>query len=323
MRIITWGVYLFLLLVVPRILFYIFYILRLYIIGFIVAAGVFVLILWGAAFGRTNLIVNRVDIYSDSLPESFDGFTIAQFSDLHIGSLLNSDREIGEVVQLINDLHPDIIIFSGDLVNIRHNELDVKTMELLGSLTAPYGVVSAIGNHDVGHYIKDSVSLSKEHNLDSLITKQRAMGWQLIQDSTVYLLNSNDSISLSVLDFSPALQGSRHSSQFPEVDLTSVYRNIPNSSFNITVSHIPQLWDQITALGYGDLTLSGHVHSMQMKLSVAGHKFSPAQLMYDRWSGLYENNGKYLYINDGIGYVGFPMRLGADPEITLLTLRRQ
>ena len=105
-------------------------------------------------------------------------------------------------------------------------------------------------------------------------------------------------------------------------DRSGAYRGVPDSLYNITAVHIPQLWGQIADAGYGDLTLAGHVHSMQMKLRLLGRAFSPAQLLYTRWSGRYDEGGRTLYINDGTGYVVFPMRLGAYPEITLITLRR-
>ena len=105
-------------------------------------------------------------------------------------------------------------------------------------------------------------------------------------------------------------------------DLSGAYRGVPDSLYNITAVHIPQLWGQIADAGYGDLTLAGHVHSMQIKLRLFGRAFSPAQLLYTRWSGRYDEGGRTLYINDGTGYVVFPMRLGAYPEITLITLRR-
>ena len=137
-----------------------------------------------------------------------------------------------------------------------------------------------------------------------------------------YLRRGGDSISLTGLSFDPALRHMRHDPDLPPADLSGAYRGVPDSLYNITAVHIPQLWGQIADAGYGDLTLAGHVHSMQMKLRLFGRAFSPAQLLYTRWSGRYDEGGRTLYINDGTGYVVFPMRLGAYPEITLITLRR-
>lgn len=195
-------------------------------------------------------------------------------------------------------------------------------MRLLGGLRAPYGVVAVTGNHDAGVYIKDSIAHPAQASLAEVVARQREMGWRVLEDTTVYLRRGGDSISLTGLSFDPALRHLRHAPDLPPANLNAAYRGVPDSLYNITAVHIPQLWDQIAGEGYGDLTLSGHVHSMQLKIGLFGHAFSPAQLIYTRWSGRYDEKGRTLYINDGTGYVAFPMRLGAWPEITLITLKR-
>ena len=235
---------------------------------------------------------------------------------------MRPEAELRRLVDSVNSLRPDLIVFCGDLVNIRSSELDARARQLLGGLRAPYGVVSVTGNHDAGLYIKDTVAQSPAASLAEVIARQRAMGWNVLEDTTVYLRRGGDSISLTGLSFDPALRHMRHDPDLPPADLSGAYRDVPDSLYNITAVHIPQLWGQIADAGYGDLTLAGHVHSMQMKLRLFGRAFSPAQLLYTRWSGRYDEGGRTLYINDGTGYVVFPMRLGAYPEITLITLRR-
>jgi predicted MPP superfamily phosphohydrolase len=226
-------------------------------------------------------------------------------------------------VDTINALQPDLVVFSGDLVNIRSTELTSDVLAILGRLRAPYGVISTLGNHDVGLYIKDTVALPRAENNRQVIDRQRQIGWRMLLDSTLYLRRGSDSISVTGISFDPTLQKFRHSFDLPEISLAAAYDGVPEGMFNLTVSHLPQLWPNIIALGRGNLTLAGHVHSMQIKGHLFGRAFSPAQLMYDRWSGRYDDAaGNTLYINDGIGYVGFPMRLGADPEITLFTLKK-
>lgn len=286
------------------------------------AAGCVALLVWGAAYGRRAIVVNRVTVTSDRLPEAFSGLRVVQFSDTHIGSMVHSHRELKALVDTINDLRPDLVVFSGDLVNIRYSELDPKAMELLGALRAPMGVVSVLGNHDVGLYVKDTVALPPAVNTRRHIARQRAMGWRMLLDSTVYLHRGGDSISLSGISFDRSLQQFRHAFDLPVPGLERVYTDVPQGLFNLTVSHLPQLRSNIAALGFGDLILAGHVHSMQMKLRIGKRRYSPAQWFYDEWSGLYDNDGHRLYINDGIGYVGFPMRLGAYPEVTLIVLER-
>ena len=133
--------------------------------------------------------MNEVEIRTAALPAAFDGFRIVQFSDLHIGTLVRPEREMNRLVDTINALRPDLVVFSGDLVNIRYTELDQPAREILGAIRAPFGVVSTLGNHDVGIYVKDTVALPPEVNTARLIGLQREMGWNMLLDSTVYLLS--------------------------------------------------------------------------------------------------------------------------------------
>ena len=230
------------------------------------------------------------------------------------------ERELTRIVDSVNALHPELVIFTGDLVNIRASELDKRAVRLLRRIEAP--VVSVTGNHDVGSYIKDTVSLPREQSHADLLAAQRAMGWRVLDDETLYLHRGGDSISLSGVSFDPALRKQRHDSDLEATNLDRVYAGVPDSLYNLTAVHLPQLWEQITARGYGDLTLAGHVHAMQFKVRLFGRAWSPAAWLYERWSGRYDEQGRTLYINDGTGYVAYPMRLGAWPEVTLFTLKR-
>lgn len=320
MATVMWLFWVWMVTVSPRLAFYVFALLHLRRTG--VAAGLCIaaVLVWGATRGRTTILVNRVDICSERLPQDFDGMRIVQISDIHLGTIVRPEQELTRIADSINALRPELVIFSGDLVNIRSSEMDARAVRLLRRIEAP--VVSITGNHDVGAYIKDTVSLPREVSLAQVIACQRAMGWRVLDDETVYLHRGGDSISLSGISYDPQIRKRRHDRQIEATNLDTVYRNIPDSLYNLTVVHLPQLWDQITAAGYGDLTLAGHVHSMQMKINLFGWKWSPAAWTYDRWSGRYDDDGRTLYINDGTGYVAFPMRLGAYPEITLFTLRR-
>ncbi|MDE6779800.1 MAG: metallophosphoesterase [Alistipes sp.] len=288
--------------------------------GAVAAAALAALLVYGACGWRDMLTVTRVEIRSERLPEAFDGFRIVQFSDLHIGSLVHPRAEMRRLVDTINSLNADLVVFTGDLVNIRYTELDDETMRLLGGIEAP--VLSVTGNHDTGIYVRDSVSLPREENIRLLLERQRRMGWTVLDNETAYIRRGGDSIAVTGLSFDLSLRNVRHSGKTPDADIRPAYEGVPQGMFDITLAHIPQMWELVTGLGAGDLTLSGHVHSMQSKVRLFGRQYSPARLMYRRWSGLYEKNGRYLYINDGIGYVGVPMRLGAKPEITLFTLER-
>lgn len=317
-----WLFWIWLLLTLPRLVCYLFRRMHLPRAGIAVGVGVAGSLIWGATIGRTTLHVSRTEICSAKLPAAFDGFRIVQLSDMHIGTLVSPERELQRIVDSVEALQPDLIVFTGDLVNIRSSELNDRNAAVLRRLQAPCGVFSVTGNHDAGVYIKDSMRQPAAESLQEVIAWQRRSGWQVLEDTTVYLTRGGERISFSGISFDPALRKKRHDSELPPARLDVVYRGVPDSLFNITAVHLPQLWTQVLDFGYGDLTLAGHVHSMQMKLRICGRSFSPARLLYKRWSGRYDDGARTLYINDGTGYVLYPMRLGAWPEISLITLRR-
>ena len=321
MRIIMWFSWSWFLLQLPRFTCYLFRALHLPRLGVAAGALVAFALLYGAAYGRRALRVEQVEICSPRLPASFDGFRIAFFSDLHLGALVDTEGEVGRLAARINALKPDVVLFGGDLVNIRYTELDTTAQRLLRQIEAP--VYSVLGNHDVGSYIRDTVALPSDVSTRRLIARQQAMGWHLLQDSTLYLHRGGDSIALSGISFDPLLKKQRHDSRMPQCNTADTYRGVPRELFDITLVHLPQYWSQVTDCGYGDLTLSGHTHAMQLKLHIGrGRGWSPARLLYKEWSGRYDRDGRTLYITDGVGYVGYPMRIGAPPEITLFTLKR-
>lgn len=281
-------------------------------------------LLVGVVRTRKELKVERVEISSARLPESFDGYRIAFFSDLHIGSMTQVKAMCRNIVEVVNSLDADLVVFGGDLVNARYDELTPELQTILSEIVSRDGVVAVLGNHDTGVYVKDTVALPIEENTRLVKGRIGAMGWRIIDDETVVVAQGGDTITLTGIGFSRELLEHRHSANVADsLDLRPIYEGVPSEKFNISVSHMPQLWRKISSLGYGDLVLSGHVHSMQMKLRLGKWQFSPAQLMYDEWSGHYTEGTSHLYITDGVGGVGFHLRLGAPPEITLLTLRQR
>ncbi len=282
---------------------------------------VFGIMLWGATEGRSRIRVTEVEIRSDKIPASFDGYRIAQISDLHIGNYAQRNTLIQRVVQRVNALHPDLIISSGDLVNLSARELTPRYQEILSGLKAPDGVMSVFGNHDLGFYMQEDPNFTPQQSVRMLIEKQHAMGWRLLQNETVYIHRGADSISVSGVKYPRDGHHNGRDSGLGGCDLVATYRGVPDSLFNLMISHTPQNWDEIRTETPADLTVAGHVHAMQMKLPFGERGWSPARWMYDRWSGLYEEDGKTLYINDGIGYVMYPMRIGTRPEVTLFTLK--
>lgn len=277
----------------------------------------------GVVRTRKEVTIKRVEITSTRLPEAFDGYRIAFFSDLHISSIASVAEMCQELIEQINSLDADLVVFGGDLVNIRYDELSPELQEILGGTKARDGVFAVLGNHDTGVYVRDTVALPIEENTRLLKGCIAQMGWRMLDDETEWLVRGIDSLSVTGIGFSHELLEHRHSANVADsLDLRPIYEDIPHDKFNITLSHMPQLWRKISTLGYGDLVLSGHVHAMQMKLRIGAHEFSPAQLMYKEWSGHYKEQNSHLYITDGVGSVGFHLRIGAPPEITELTLRR-
>ena len=293
------------------------------VMGAAVSVLAVVIFVYGMAVTRTDYEVRRVVIESEKVPESFDGYKIVQISDMHVGNMVCQQRELNEIISICNGLDADAIAFTGDLVDIRYSELTDDVLERLARLKARDGIYSVTGNHDIGVYVKDSISLPPAVSVQKVIEAQRKIGWRVLEDETIHLRRGEDSISLTGISFSPVLQEFRHSAKIPDVAIEKAYDGKAEGGFNVTLVHIPQLWDVIVSKQLADLTLSGHVHAMQMKLPIGKRGISPSRVKYRRWSGLYEQSGRWLYINDGVGYVLYPMRIGARPEITLFELRRR
>lgn len=293
------------------------------VMGAAVSVLAVVIFVYGMAVTRTDYEVRRVVIESEKVPKSFDGYKIVQISDMHVGNMVCQQQELNEIISICNGLEADAIAFTGDLVDIRYSELSDDVLEHLARLKARDGIYSVTGNHDIGVYVKDSISLPPAVSVQKVIEAQRKIGWRVLEDETIHLRRGEDSISLTGISFSPVLQEFRHSAKIPDVAIEKAYDGMAEGGFNVTLVHIPQLWDVIVSKQLADLTLSGHVHAMQMKLPIGKRGISPSRVKYRRWSGLYEQNGRWLYINDGVGYVLYPMRIGARPEITLFELRRR
>lgn len=321
----TWVFYIYMIVAVARGPFNVAFLISrnilIRLLGAAIGVAMIATFIYGAVVTRTDYQLNRVVIKSQRVPRNFSGYKIVQISDLHIGSMLNPEKEIAEIVDLCNRERPDLVAICGDLINIRYEELTPSINRELQRLSAKDGVYSILGNHDVGVYIKDSLTFTPENNTRQLIEQQQKLGWKVLDNASDKIYRNGDSIYIVGISYQAELQDHRHSRNLPTIDIKSAYKDVSEESFSITLSHIPQLWDKILEETNSDLTLAGHVHSMQIKLPIGKRGISPAMIPYKRWSGLYEEQGRWLYINDGVGYVGFPMRIGAKPEITLFELR--
>lgn len=291
-------------------------------VGLPLAALVFTMMWWGATVGRNSIQVERVEVSSPRLPESFNGYRIAQISDLHVGTWGEDTHFIDRLVDSVNNLKPDLIVFTGDAVNRESSEF-VPFIKSLSRLKAPDGVFSVLGNHDYGDYISWNSPKQKKANLDSLKAYQKKAGWKLLDNGHVAIRNKKgDSIVLIGVGNWGEPPFSRYG------DLFAAYPDGKHNddNFKILLSHNPEHWNrEVSRKSNIDLTLSGHTHAMQIMLSIGSWKWSPAKYRYDQWGGLYgrnNDNGEKtnVYVNIGAGEVGIPMRLGATPEITLITL---
>ena len=283
----------------------------------IVTAGIpFLSLIYGIAWGRFNFIIRKSNIEFKNLPKSFHGFKIAQLSDFHLGSFLNYPEKVKEIVQLINDQKADIILFTGDFVNNVSEEIDMF-IQILSKLNATHGVYSILGNHDYGEYVPWNSQVEKDANLKRLIELQKQIGFHV-------LLNGNESIEIE--DEFITLIGVENWGlpPFPQYgDLNKALENVDIDSFKILMSHDPTHWDaQVVGKTNIDLTLSGHTHGAQFGVEIPGWRWSPVDLRYKQWGGIYKNGKQALNVNTGIGFIGFPGRIGMPPEVGLITLRR-
>ncbi len=295
-------------------------------LGLVLASVLMVVMVCGATIGRTRLRVEHVEVASPRVPPAFDGYRIVQFSDVHLGTMSRPVAHIVRLAEKISSLGADMVVNTGDLVNLTHDELSPQAMLAFGRIGARDGVWSVWGNHDLGFYMRKDSRFTPESNLAALEQKLFMMGWGMLSDRSVWIRRGGDSLLLTGLDYPHDRRLNSNNSTLAGVDIPAAYESVEGDPFNVVLAHTPRLWDDILASGRGDLTLSGHVHSMQTKLSVGDWRWSPAQYMYDRWSGKYTSGGdeknRVLWVNDGIGCVGYPMRIGARGEITVITLKR-
>ena len=280
-------------------------------IGLAIALLTMAYLIFGATEGKRYFQVKETTIESKDVPQGFDGYRIVQLSDMHVGSWNGNTQAMEKAVSIINDLQPDLIVFTGDLVNNLASELD-NFIPVFSKLKAKDGVYSVLGNHDYSTYIHWENPEDQKEELVRLKQKQAEMGWTMLNNRHIKLYNQNDSI---------ALIGVENSGRppFPDYAKLSEAMQGTEGMFQILLSHDPTHWRR-EVLPQTDiqLMLAGHTHAMQTKI----FGFTPAQFIYEENDGLYQEGEQMLYVNIGLGHLLYPMRLGAWPEITLLTLRK-
>lgn len=282
--------------------------------GFLAAAFMFSVTLHGVGFGRFDFRIERVEIWFDNLPADFDGLRMVHFSDTHLGSF-SQVRFVEQGLQVIQGLEPDIIVFTGDMVNNNAREAK-KFVSMFSDLYAPLGKFSVLGNHDMGDYRSWGTIGSLDAEADLLVSLQRSMGFEVLLNEHRFIHMGNDSIMIVGVEN----WGLPPFSQYGDLE-KAMYGN-EDFPFAVLLSHDPSHWrEQVLGHTKIPLTLSGHTHGMQFGISNRFLSWSPVQLKYNEWSGLYKEGEQKLYVNRGFGFVSFPGRIGMPPEITLITMR--
>jgi uncharacterized protein len=283
-------------------------------IGLIIATIPFLSIIWGMWKGRYNYTIQKVELGFKNLPKSFNGLKIVQISDLHLGSFAGKPGKLEPAIEMINNLNPDYIFFTGDLVNNIASEAE-EFIPLLKKLKAKYGKYSILGNHDYGEYYSWPSNEALKENMEQLFRHHESAGFVLLKNESVKFERNGESIALIGVEnwgLPPFKQyGNLQKSYIPVKDIP----------FKILLSHDPSHWDaEVRPTTNIDLTLSGHTHGMQFAFRIPGWRWSPVKFKYPRWAGLYREGDHSLYVNIGLGYIGFPGRVGTPPEITLFSL---
>lgn len=300
-------------------------------LGIAFGGGLFSTLLYGFS-NKYNYQVRKVKLAYENLPSEFKGLKIVQISDIHSGSLQDKEA-VSRGVDMILKQKPDMILFTGDLVNDRAEEMHGFT-DVFGRLTAPMGVYSTLGNHDYGDYFpwpddddkhKDAERATGKHlftpmqieSINNLKQIHAGMGWRLLMNEHVAFERNGQQIALLGIENWGA------KGNFPKYGkMDEAYAGAEKYPFKILMSHDPSHWDAEIKPKYSDidLTLSGHTHGMQFGVELPYFKWSPVKWMYKEWAGLYETGKQKLYVNRGYGFIGYPGRVGILPEITVIEL---
>lgn len=281
------------------------------------AAIPFASLLYGMFRGKYNFKVLSYKLEYDDLPEAFEGFKIAQISDIHSGSFDNP-KKVQYGVDLVNAQDADVVFFTGDLVNNRAEEI-LPWIQTFKKINAKHGVYSILGNHDYGDYSPWESPEAKKKNMEDLKKAQKKMGWDLLLNESRFIEKQGQRIAILGVE-------NWGSGGFKKAgDLNKALSNVAAEDFKILMSHDPSHWEaEVIPHPFNiHLTLSGHTHGMQFGIEIPGWiKWSPIKWRYKQWAGIYEKLNQRLNVNRGFGYLAYPGRVGIWPEVTVITLKR-
>jgi uncharacterized protein len=280
------------------------------------AAIPFVSFLYGIFHGKYNYKVLKYQLSFEDLPEAFDGFTITQISDIHSGSFTNPEK-IQYGIDLINEQQSDLILFTGDIVNNKANEMD-SWIDTFKNFKAPYGKLSILGNHDYGDYVDWPSKEDKAKNFQAVKDVHPKIGFDLLLNEHRYIEKNGQKIAIIGIE-----NWGKGFNQAGDLEKASL--GVQKDDFKILMSHDPSHWEY--KVKHDDfnyhLTLSGHTHGLQMGIEIPGFfRWSPSQYVYKQWAGLYSEFGRFINVNRGFGYHAFPGRVGIWPEITVIELKK-
>lgn len=282
--------------------------------GMIVGSGLFGTLIYGF-HNKYRYQVKKYKLSYANLPASFKGLKIVHISDIHSGSFTDKSAVLRGVQKIMSE-RPDLILFTGDLVNNVADEME-DYMDVFNRLQAPMGIYSTLGNHDYGDYMQWDSEEEKKKNLEKLKQVHAKLGWRLLMNEHVALEKNADKIALLGIENWSA------KARFPKYgNLKKAYTGAEAYPFKILMSHDPSHWQAQVLENYPDinLMLAGHTHGMQFGVDIPGFRWSPVQYVYKEWAGLYEKEAQKLYVNRGFGFIGYPGRVGVLPEITVLEL---
>ena len=282
----------------------------------ITAAIPFGTLMYGVLKSAFDYKIHRQKLYIQNLPNVFSGLKIIQISDIHSGSFISEDP-LKSVVNLINNENPDIVFFTGDLVN-EISEEALPFINVLSKIVAPMGVYSILGNHDYGDYFydKDDVD-SKRHNYQLMKSIHKKMGWKLLLNENHIITKDNNSLAII------GVENWGNQARFQKYgDIDKAKIGCESCNVKMLLTHDPSHWEAQVLKNHADIdvTFSGHTHGMQFGIKIPGFKWSPSQYLYDQWAGLYKKASQQIYVNTGIGFIGYPGRVGILPEITVFEL---
>ncbi len=281
-----------------------------------IAAIPFASLLYGMYKGKYNFKVLKYTLHFEDLPEAFDGYKITQISDIHSGSFDNKEK-IEYAVNLVNEQQSDVILFTGDLVNNKAEEM-IPWKDTFSKLKSKDGIFSILGNHDYGDYVQWESEKDKQQNLKDLADIQREIGFDLLLNESRYLKKNGQRIAIiGVENWGKGFK--------QKGDLTKAVKDIDANDFKILMSHDPSHWEYevIDDDYHYHLTLSGHTHGMQFGIEIPGwFKWSPVKWRYKYWAGIYKQKGQYINVNRGLGFLAYPGRVGIWPEITVIELKK-